>query len=251
MRRPILYASLVLLLAVSLAYSPSNAQDSLPDDTLSGDPSLPVVKFFYYDSGAVEWAVSEEPARLQLHLADEPQSMAMLESLTDAVASSPESEGSAQLMTDWLERERSRIDQSRREPLRALMAEGISAYLRAHDYGVANLVGALKRRTGATEVEVVGVHLRDAQARSSFKLKVILVNPELEIGKQGFNVRLPSDQVGYTSVAYALGVALYHVHDLLNAENEEDYPEMLEQIETLPVPEPELRPALNARVSVR
>ena len=112
------------------------------------------------------------------------------------------------------------------------------AYLRAHDFSISNLVEALKRRSGAEDVELVAVHLRDRNANSTYKLKVILIEPEIEMDKMGFNVKLRSSDVSYTAVTYALGVALYEVHEILNSEVEEDQAADDEDIEALPLPEP-------------
>ena len=214
--------------------------------------NLPTVKFFYYSADDVEWALSAESERLQQHLAANPQSHALFEAVSASVTDPPAAEESAKQMTRWIESERSRFEQTRREAVRIRMAEGIIAYLRAHDFSISNLVEALKRRSGAVDVEVVAVHLRDEQSESSFQLKIILVNPDIEIGKQGFNVNLRSPNVSYAAVTYALGVALYEVHDLLNGDTPEEGESGQEEIEPLPLPEPLDGPALDttqARVS--
>ncbi len=118
------------------------------------------------------------------------------------------------------------------------MAEGIVAYLRAHDFSIHKLVEALKRRSGASDVELVVVHLRDAQDNPSFKLKVVLVDPEVEIGKQGFNVNLAAPNASYTVVAYALGLALYELQEIINRDSPAEDAPPSESIEALPVPEP-------------
>ena len=140
-------------------------------------------------------------------------------------------------MTRWIERERERFDQTRRESTRSRMAEGIVAYLRAHDFSIHHLVEALKRRSGASEVELVVIHLLDPQGTPSFKLKVVLVDPQIEIGKQGFNVNLASPEASYTVVTYTLGVALYEVQEIIHRDSS-DETESPETIEPLPVPEP-------------
>jgi hypothetical protein len=226
------------VLAMSLAPA-SFAQDEPAEG--AEDANLPAVKFFYYDAGAVEWAVSAEPERLQRHLASNADSQQLFEEVNHAVAESPTAGNSAAQMTRWIESERQRFDQSRREVARMRMAEGIIAYLRTHDFSIPNLVRDLKHRSGASAVELVAIHLRDAQANSSFKLKVVLVDPKIDIAKQGFNVNLPSANASYTVVTYALGVALYEVHEIIHGGPTEK-PEEDKSLEPLPVPEPLARP---------
>jgi hypothetical protein len=73
---------------------------------------------------------------------------------------------------------------------------------------------------------------------SAFKLKVVLVEPVVEIGKQGFNVNLAAPKASYTVVAYALGLALYEVQEIINRDASDEEPPPSESIEALPVPEP-------------
>lgn len=199
--------------------------------------SMPLVKFFYYDAADVEWAVSAETKSFQEHLESTPESQVLFETVSNAVRSSPEAETPAEALTRWIESERERYQQSRQDAVRFRMAEGIIAYLRAHDFSVSSLVEALKRRSGASDVELVGIHLRDNQGHSSYKLKVILVDPAIEVGKQGFNIKLRSPNASYAAVVYALGVALYEVHEVINAESSEDGTKEVEEIEPLPLPE--------------
>jgi hypothetical protein len=222
------------LLAMSLAVA-SFAQEEPPQEGLEAE--LPKIKFFYYDAGTIEWAVSAEPESLRRHLAATADSQQLLEEVNHAVTETPTASNSAAQMTRWIEAERRRFDQSRREAARMRMAEGIIAYLRSHDFSIANLVRDLKHRSGASAVELVVIHLRDTQANSSFKLKVVLVDPKIEIGKQGFNVNLPSPNASYTVVTYALGVALYEVHEIIHGSPVE-VPDGDKSIEPLPVPEP-------------
>jgi hypothetical protein len=153
-----------------------------------------------------------------------------------------ETTASSAEMTRWIEAERQRFEQSRREAVRIRMAEAVIAYLRDHDFDVPKLVEAIKRRSGASEVEIVAVHLRDRQRNSSFKLKVILVDPAIPLDKQGFNIDLPSANVSYTTVAYALGVALYEIQEIVYGDTPSDQrpPNDTEQ---LPAPEPVEPPA--------
>lgn len=184
------------------------------------DPgSLPTVKFLYYDAAAVEWAISAEPERLQQHLTTNATSRTLLESVSSAVAKTSDTSESARQLTRWIENERVRFDRTRREPARIRTAEGIVAYVRDHDYSIPKLVEDLKHRSGASAVELVALHLRDRQGSPSFKLKVVLVDSSVDIGRQGFNIDLPSPEVGYATVAYALGVALYGVQEIIHSES--------------------------------
>lgn len=228
---------------VAIFALPAAAHDTPAEGTPSDDAELPIVTFFYYDAAGVEWAVSAEPGRFQRHLASNADSQQLFEQVNLAMADSAATNNSAAQMTRWIENERQRFDQSRREPTRMRMAEGIVAYLRTHDFSIPNLVRALKRRSGASAVELVVIHLRDARGESSFKLKVVLVDPEIEIGKQGFNVNLPSPNASYTLVTYALGVALYEVQEIIHGDSSGDDAKENESIEPLPVPEPVVRPA--------
>ena len=153
------------------------------------------------------------------------------------MAETPDVASSAKQMTRWITGERERFEQSRREAPRMRMAEGIIAYLRDHDFSVSKLVDDLKHRSGASDVELVVIHLRDRQGTSSFKLKVVLVDPTIEIDKQGFNVDLPAPKASYTVVAYALGVALYEVQEIIHGPSPDDGPQPTETIEPLPVPD--------------
>lgn len=199
--------------------------------------SLPTVKFFYFDAAGVEWAVSAEPQRFEQHLASNSDSQRLFEAILGAIIESPENSDSSRQMTRWIESERERFEQSRREPARMRMAEGVIAYLRAYDFDIRKLVGALKRRSGASEVELTVVHLLDRQGNPSFKLKVVLVDPEIEIGKQGFNIDLPSPNANYVVVTYAMGVALYGVQEIIHRESSDETDEN-RPIELLPLPEP-------------
>jgi hypothetical protein len=203
------------------------------------EPSgLPIVKFFYYDAAGVEWAVSAEPDRFERHLASNSASQGLYQAVTSSVIE-PANVGDTGLqMTRWITKERERFDETRRESARSRMAEGIVAYLRAHDFSIRRLVEALKRRSGASAVELVVVHLVDSRGTSSFTLKVVLVDPQIEIGKQGFNVNLESPNASYTVVAYTLGVALYEVQELIHRDSSDDESGPAETIEPLPVPEP-------------
>jgi hypothetical protein len=207
-------------------------------ETQNEPASLPAVKFFYFDAAAVEWVVSEDVERFQEHLAANGESQALFAAATSAVTTAAESGDASAQMTRWIEGERARFEQSRREPARIRMAEGIIAYLRDHDFSVPKLVDALKHRSGASAVELVVVHLRDRQGSDSFKLKVVLVKPEIKVGKQGFNIDLPSPNANHTTVSYALGVALYGVQEIIHGASPGDDAEGNRAIEQLPAPEP-------------
>ena len=202
------------------------------------EPSLPTVKFFYYDSARVEWVVTAEPDRLQPHLEANQDSESLFQSTLTAVINLEESEEVQSQMARWIEQERQRFRQTSTGTARFRKAEGIVAYLRAHDFSVSNLIDALTKRSGASTVELAAIHLVDGSGQSSYKLKVLLVDATIEIGKQGFNVDIRSPQVTYLSVVYALGVALYEVHEIINADVPSDAEEPLQEIELLPLPEP-------------
>jgi hypothetical protein len=200
------------------------------------DPaSLPTVKFFYYDAAGVEWAISAEPERLQQHLTTNATSRTLVESVSSAVARTSDTSESARQLTRWIENERVRFDRTRREPARIRTAEGIVAYLRDHDFSIPKLVEDLKHRSGASAVELVAIHLRERPGAPSFKLKVVLVDANIDIGRQGFNIDLPSPEVGYATVAYALGVALYGVQEIIHSESSGGKDES-KATEELPVP---------------
>lgn len=244
--RPDWTATASLLLALGFIITAARAHE--PDVTPAG---LPIVKFFYYDAGGVEWAVSAEPDNFERHLNVNSDSRTLFDAVTEAVVNPSDVEQTALQMTRWIEQERERFDETRRESARGRMAEGIVAYLRAHDYDIHRLVEALKRRSGASQVELVVIHLVDARDTPSYKLKVQLVDPELEIGKQGFNVNLDAPAASYTVVAYALGVALYEVQELLHREDsDEGETPPVESFEPLPVPEP-LEPAQSVPAALR
>ena len=64
----------------------------------------------------------------------------------------------------------------------------------------------------------------------------MLVEPTIKIGKQGFNVDLPSPNANYTTVTYALCVALYNVQEIIHGPRDDSKQE--NSIEQLPAPEP-------------
>ncbi len=199
---------------------------------------VPTIKFFYFDAADLEWAVSAEADRLDDHLAEHAESRQFYDAVRAAVVEPPQPDRSAEQMTRWIETQRERFDETRRDAPSARMAEGIVAYLRAHDFNIHNLVGALRRRSGASDVELAVVHLRDPRGEPAYRLKVVLVEPDVELGKQGFNVNLAAPNASYTVVVYALGLALYELQEIINRDASDEPPPERGQIEALPVPEP-------------
>jgi hypothetical protein len=240
------FACLALPVALLLCAFAAPSEEPSVDDP-AARPSLPIVTFFYFDAAGVEWAVSAEPERFDRHLSANSDSQRLFTAVSAAVAETPDPAASSRQMTAWVESERERFEQSRREPARMRMAEGIIAYLRTHDFSIPKLVDEIKHRSGAKNVELVVVHLRDRQGNPSFKLKVVLVDPTIEVGKQGFNVDLPAPEASYTVVTYALGVALYEVQEIIHrATSPDDKSKPIETIEPLPLPEPLETPAAKA-----
>ena len=197
----------------------------------------PTLKFFFYDQGAIEWAVSAEPDRFEKHLEANADSAQLYESLSAAVTDPPELEQVQARMARWIEAERNRAPEANRSTVRIRKAEGIVAYMRAHDFEIDQLVNALLKRSRAQDVEVVAVHLVDGAGNSEFKLKIVLPYDEVGIDKQGFNVVLASQNVTYTSVVYALAMALYEVHEIINVDSGEAPEEPEGEMEVLPSPD--------------
>lgn len=196
----------------------------------------PEIKFFYYDSERIEWVVSAEPDRLQAHLQANPDSARLFGSLAESIDEPGDMDQVRTQMTSWLEGERERFGELGGSSVRLRKAEGIVAYLRAHDFSIDALVKQLLKRSGATEVELVGVHLVRGARDASFQLKVVLPDETIGIGRQGYNVAIQSPDVTYTSVVYALGLALYEVHEVINSEPGTETPSE-PGIEALPPPE--------------
>ncbi len=197
----------------------------------------PTLKFFYYDQGAIEWAVSAEQDRFQEHLEANDDSAVLFDSLSAAVSDPPELDEVQSRMARWIEAERNRTAEVNRNTVRIRKAEGIVAYMRAHDFKIDQLVEALLKRSLAQDVEVVAVHLVDGAGNSEFKLKIVLPYDEIGIDAQGFNVVLASPNVTYTSVVYALAMALYEVHEIINVESDEAPQNPEGDMEVLPSPD--------------
>ena len=196
------------------------------------DSELPVIKFFYFDHGSVEWTVSAESEEFQKHLSENESSSTLMASLINAVNLDVDAETMRPQIAEWIANQREGFEQRNIRPQAFRRAEGIVAYLRAHDFNISQLVSALKRRSGAANVQIVAVHQVKDQDKSSFMLKVVLDEPEVDLGRMGYNVELGSAQTGYITVIYALGLALYEVHERIN----EGVPADDESTEELPAP---------------
>ena len=142
-------------------------------------------------------------------------------------------------MSEWIAGQRERFQRRSASPTSFQRAEGIVAYLRAHDLSIRRLVEALKTRSGASAVELVAIHQSGARDGASLMIKVVLADSQIDIGRMGFNIDLQSPDAGYVAVIYALGTALYDVEEMIVANRP---PEEL--------PEPELEPEPE-RVVVR
>ena len=178
----------------------------------------PTIQFVYFDARDVEWVVSAEPERFQRHLQDNAQSAELYHTLTEVVDSQIDVVPVRGLITRWINQERDRFDQSNGNSIRIRKAEGIVAYMRTHDFLISNLVSALLERSAASDVELALVHLIDRTGNASFQLKVMLPDDQIDIGKQGFNVQLSKPRITYTTVVYALALALYEVQEIINGE---------------------------------
>lgn len=200
-------------------------------------PELPKIKFFYFSEPESEWA---EPDTLQHHLANNSDSNTLFESLQHAASGNADPELVRQQMGQWIEKQRKQFEQSGGNKVLYRKLEGVLAYLRAHDFEIPKLVSALKNRSGASDVQLVGVHLVDSTQQSSFKLKVVLRNPAIDIGRQGFNIDTRSPEVSELTTVFALGVALYEVHEILNDNDAARDGSELEESDLEPIPTPAL-----------
>lgn len=198
----------------------------------------PTLRFFFFDERETEWVVSSEADRLNRHFDEHEESARLYESLQTATGTAADVKSVRSTMSKWIEDERERFSRSGSAGARRIrVAEGVTAYIRAYDYDASQLINALLRRSGASDVEVAAIHLIDQGGRPSFKLKVMLPRDQIEIGKQGFDVTLNSAQVSHVSIVYALGLALYEVHEILEAQSTGE-PIEDSGAEQLPVPEP-------------
>lgn len=234
------------ILVVIVAVVGSFVATSIPaEEAAEGGPPLPTLKFFYYDSGRIEWVVSAEPDRLERHLQANPDSARLFGSLTQSVDEAIDTEEVRLQMARWLADEREQSGGGG-NVVRLRKAEGIVAYLRAHDFRIDQLVQQLLKRSGASDVEIAAVHLVDGAGNSSFHLKVVLPDEQVGLGQQGFNVASRSPDVTYTSVVYALALALYEVHEIINADSASEGTGPSD-IEALPPPDLDL-PAVDRRL---
>ena len=222
-----------LALVVFLHSTGLRAQEA---ESPSGEP---VLKFFFFDERETEWVVSTERDRFEQHLEQNDESAQLYQSLQAAAQPRSDSQAVRATMSRWIEAERERIRQAGvGAGTRIRVAEGVTAYMRAYDFEVSQLIAALLRRSGASEVQVAAVHLLDETGNASYKLKVMLPGDQIGIDRQGINVVLSSPTVGDGSLVYALALALYEVHELLESQSTGQPPPGREA-EPLPPPEPD------------
>jgi len=195
------------------------------------DVHRPQLKFFFYHEGDVSWVVSSDKQRFAEHLVANDDSFRLASTLHEAVLQDEPVEAARKEMGQWIEQRREQSEQRDALALSARKAEGIIAYLRAHDFSMRNLVAALLRRSGASAVEIVGIHRVSLPNQAEFKIKVILEHPKIDMKPGGINVELASATAGYAQVIYALGLTLYEVHETISAS---------QPPEELPGPEGEL-----------
>lgn len=202
----------------------------------------PTAKFFFFDARETEWAVSAEPNRMQQHFNRVPESSLLFDSLNVALSVPADSQKVRATMSKWIEAERDRFGNTgSRSEQRIRVAEGVTAYMRAHDFDAGQLIAALLRRSGATDVEVAAVHLVDRNGKSTYKLKVMLPGNEIAMERQGVDVLLNSPNVSHDGVVYALALALFETHEIIEAQSTgEPMPDT--DAEQLPIPEPEAAP---------
>ncbi len=190
------------------------------------DSGLPTLKFFFFDGAPVEWVVSSDKDAFTEHLAANPDSARLATSIHRAVYGEENTEAARAQMAEWIEAQRRQFQNRAASPTSFQRAEGIVAYLRAHDLSIRKLVEALKTRSGASAVELVAIHQARAPQGQTFKMKVVLVDPVVEMNRMGFNVDLQSPAAGYVPVIYALGTALYDVEEMISTNSPaEELPE--------------------------
>ena len=200
-----------LLLAVVLAV-PAAAVTN-PATCRGEEYDVPRLKFFYFAGDNVDWVVSSDKKNFAAHLRTNSDSHALVSSLHEAVRREHQIEEARTRMTEWLGGQRELFRQRGTNPTAARESEGIVAYLRAHDFGIENLVRALKARSGAQVVELVAIHQVDPAGESRYRLKVVLDDAIIDRDQMGYNVVLSSAAADYTSVVYALAHALYDVQE--------------------------------------
>lgn len=183
----------------------------------ASDTQRPILKFFFYHEGDVSWVVSSDKQRFAEHLMTNDNSFRLASTLHEAVLNDEPVEAAREEMSQWIEQRREQFEQRDAPALSTRKAEGIIAYLRAHDFSMRNLVAALLRRSGASAVEIVGIHRVSLANEPEFKIKVVLDDPKIDVRPGGINVDLASATAGYAQVIYALGLTLYEVHETISA----------------------------------
>ena len=198
------------------------------------DPHQPRLRFFYYDAPSVEWIVSSDKKAFAVHLRQNEESSTFVTTIHNAVTGDELNDVARTQMTDWIAAQRETFEQRRRDTISFRKAEGIVAYLRAYDFSIRRLVEALKDLSGATNVELVAIHRTAAQTEPDFKIKVVLTDAAVDLGRQGMNVDMQSATSGYVPVVYALGMALYDLQEIVNADQPAEQPPA--RLEELPEP---------------
>ena len=181
---------------------------------LYAQESPAVLKFFFFDSGKIEWVVSDDKSAFDEHLGANEDSKKLFDGLVAAASGDEPATPTRSHMSRWIARQREQFDEGSMTATQFRKSEGVVAYLRAHGFSADRLVDAIRERTGASAVQIVAVHRR-SQQRSLYWLKVVPVNPKIELGRKGYNIEMSTTEVGYVSVIYALGLALYEVEEVV------------------------------------
>ncbi|MCG8585584.1 MAG: hypothetical protein MI757_12810 [Pirellulales bacterium] len=184
------------------------------------------IKFFFFNNSSIEWIVSDDADAFAEHLSANEDSKKLYDDLVAALGGSEPVTQARSHMARWIARQREQFEQGTLTSTQFRKSEGVVAYLRAHGFSAAKLVDALKERTGASDVEIVAVH-RQSQQDSSYWIKVIPVDPRVDMGRKGYNIEMQNPEVGYVSAVYALGFAIYEVEELVTENEPADDPEEL------------------------
>ena len=227
-------SALGLLLSVSL---------TLVADSARGAEQTEIVKtrFFFLDMADYQWVDSIDEESLQSHFAMNESSFQLYTSLQETVNGPDLADTARPHFSTWLTEQRLLFQGGRSNAEAFRRSEGLVAYLRAHEFNVKDVVDAIKRRSGATEVQIIAIHhAGSAERESRFLLKVVLQNSQVELGQSGYIVRLQTPYISYVTMLYALGIALYELNEL---------PEAARPVQpTEPVDEPPVpRAALKVR----
>ncbi len=182
----------------------------------AAEDDLPHLKFFYFDSGQVDWIVSSDKEAFAKHLEQNADSNRFVTSLHKSVRGEEPVDAARGNIADWIADRRAQFEQRYGDSTRFRKAEGVAAYLRAHDFSIRRLTAALKRRTGAKSVDLIAVHQASRQGRPDYKLKVVLTDPTADVVVIAFNVVIQSANASYVPVIYALGLALYEVQERIS-----------------------------------